>query len=688
MSKTTKAPWQPRWVAVSGRGDGMSKSKAVKNGASPAIAIREADKGEVQNIPVKMDKLGDFLAQAVGGTVDGYLARLAELAHVKEQNERQKTVLGEKRLKEKERELAALKGEVQQSDRKTRSLEAQLSELRAIRDKLEVKVTNLQLASDQKDKELKAKEALASKLKVQLEQGAKEKSVTAINKAIAPTVVSKPVLTPLQEQAVKQFAGWEKVDVAGRILPAHALQYAAVIDQKAKLMWAINHHTSAGFPNPVKAMTWQEAQDWLKQVNQRGWCGHKDWRLPTLEELVEPIAEEEVQQDVNIPWGAGTLYSSRSHGRLSFNNKILPLEEAVDYELHENEHLLKERRSGMRDLIPLAEVDRYYRDMAQVKAVDEILANLEKNKGALELSNDVSVTDAVLVDECMPEGSTLWAELMAWCTDRAVPVSPSTNVILVTTYRHYGWSVPKSWDFMKTKSRSLDALHRELLKFSEEIEVFAWDDLCKELTTMANTLLVGFHLQKLKCQDFMDDYAELKTLLADDVLKAFSKHMMTLIYDTLFIGKPSALHERLGIAPTVFTILPLEHVFMLPATAADLGLSAAGRAAVVDPAVTPALAASLQVYFNTRHTKHISRVRITTLDNQSLYVFNYPDGVCCLLSEHALRGPEKKYRGLLARQDILSDITDEPYWVWASLTGSYMGDKCAQEHVHVVRSSQ
>lgn len=92
-------------------------------------------------------------------------------------------------------------------------------------------------------------------------------------------------LTSQQKQAVKQFAGWLKVDGAGQKLPAHALQYAAVIDQETRLMWSINPHKSADFPNPYKAMTWQEAQDWLKQVNQRGWCGYKDWRLPTLEEL-------------------------------------------------------------------------------------------------------------------------------------------------------------------------------------------------------------------------------------------------------------------------------------------------------------------------------------------------------------------------------------------------------------------
>ena len=72
----------------------MRKAKAGNKGAPVNIpqSIREVDKREVQSISVKMDKLGDFLAQVVGGSVDGYLARLAELAHVKEQNQRQRTV--------------------------------------------------------------------------------------------------------------------------------------------------------------------------------------------------------------------------------------------------------------------------------------------------------------------------------------------------------------------------------------------------------------------------------------------------------------------------------------------------------------------------------------------------------------------------------------------------------------------
>ena len=127
-------------------------------------------------------------------------------------------------------------------------------------------------------------------------------------------------LTSQQKQAVKQFAGWEKVDGAGHKLPAHVARYAAVIDQKTQLMWAINPHKSADFPNPPKAMTWQEAQVWLKQVNQRGWCGHKDWRLPTVEELKSLLLPEKrqdlfIRQDVfaDIPTGLYGVWSSSSY---------------------------------------------------------------------------------------------------------------------------------------------------------------------------------------------------------------------------------------------------------------------------------------------------------------------------------------------------------------------------------------
>lgn len=141
-------------------------------------------------------------------------------------------------------------------------------------------------------------------------------------KLVEQSLSSPQELTPQLQQVVKQFAGWEKVDGAGHKLPAYAPQYAAVIDQKTKLMWAINPDKYANFPNPAKKMTWHEArEDWLTHVNRRAWCGHKDWRLPTVDELKSLLLPEMQQglylrQDVftDVPSEAYWVWSSSPYG--------------------------------------------------------------------------------------------------------------------------------------------------------------------------------------------------------------------------------------------------------------------------------------------------------------------------------------------------------------------------------------
>ena len=39
-------------------------------------------------------------------------------------------------------------------------------------------------------------------------------------------------------------------------------------------------------------LTWEEARAWVAQVNARGYAGHRDWRLPTVEELASLIEPE------------------------------------------------------------------------------------------------------------------------------------------------------------------------------------------------------------------------------------------------------------------------------------------------------------------------------------------------------------------------------------------------------------
>ncbi len=84
---------------------------------------------------------------------------------------------------------------------------------------------------------------------------------------------------------IDQFKGWQKIGLQGEKLAVDAPQWVAVIDEKTKLMWAINSSKTAYFPNPKEKMTWDEAQAWAKYVNRSGWCGYNNWRLPTIDEL-------------------------------------------------------------------------------------------------------------------------------------------------------------------------------------------------------------------------------------------------------------------------------------------------------------------------------------------------------------------------------------------------------------------
>lgn len=58
----------------------------------------------------------------------------------------------------------------------------------------------------------------------------------------------------------------------------------SVIDFTSGLMWAVNTDMSPDFPNP-EPMKWSDALAWPKHVNEKGWRGYKDWRLPTVDEL-------------------------------------------------------------------------------------------------------------------------------------------------------------------------------------------------------------------------------------------------------------------------------------------------------------------------------------------------------------------------------------------------------------------
>ena len=77
-----------------------------------------------------------------------------------------------------------------------------------------------------------------------------------------------------------------------------------ITDTKTGLTWIKNPHT--GLPEKFKGeMKWQEAIDACKDLN---FSGHKDWRLPTVEELISII-----------DWEAGA-----KSGEPTINTKFFP----------------------------------------------------------------------------------------------------------------------------------------------------------------------------------------------------------------------------------------------------------------------------------------------------------------------------------------------------------------------------
>lgn len=83
-----------------------------------------------------------------------------------------------------------------------------------------------------------------------------------------------------QEHAL--FSGWQKHDLDGKALDVTSKQWAALTDCGTGLMWAVN---CGRIEFPCCHLNWDEAHAWVETVNRQGWCGYRDWRLPSMEEL-------------------------------------------------------------------------------------------------------------------------------------------------------------------------------------------------------------------------------------------------------------------------------------------------------------------------------------------------------------------------------------------------------------------
>lgn len=115
-------------------------------------------------------------------------------------------------------------------------------------------------------------------------------------------------------------AGCGKVDEFGMALRTASEDWAAVRDQAYQLMWTVNPFMAGDWPHRASRYRWGAAQEALAALNVQGWCGHRDWRMPTIEELrtlsytalagtdfvISPVFFPDVQGD-------GMFWSSSSH---------------------------------------------------------------------------------------------------------------------------------------------------------------------------------------------------------------------------------------------------------------------------------------------------------------------------------------------------------------------------------------
>ena len=61
--------------------------------------------------------------------------------------------------------------------------------------------------------------------------------------------------------------------------PRFELSEAALVDNKTRLMWPLNGHLAE------QTVSWNDAFDYIAGLNHEGYGGHKNWRLPSREEL-------------------------------------------------------------------------------------------------------------------------------------------------------------------------------------------------------------------------------------------------------------------------------------------------------------------------------------------------------------------------------------------------------------------
>lgn len=101
------------------------------------------------------------------------------------------------------------------------------------------------------------------------------------------------------------LTGWSKLDAHGQSVSLSSETWDAVLDRGHRLMWTVNSAQAGDEPHPCRQARWRTASEALSELNYQAWCGHRDWRLPSIDELLTLTYTEDGSSEYRI---SGTLF--------------------------------------------------------------------------------------------------------------------------------------------------------------------------------------------------------------------------------------------------------------------------------------------------------------------------------------------------------------------------------------------
>jgi len=102
------------------------------------------------------------------------------------------------------------------------------------------------------------------------------------------TMIKKHGIFDIRRNKYQSFANRFELKSAKRQADGKTFEEKVIIDHNTRLVW---HQSGSDLP-----LNFDEAKEWLKDFNQRGYCGYYNWRLPTLEEAATLLEGQRINK--------------------------------------------------------------------------------------------------------------------------------------------------------------------------------------------------------------------------------------------------------------------------------------------------------------------------------------------------------------------------------------------------------